>query len=211
MENTTVMPNRDGVLREILRTPFVKDIIRSGLKNKTHEKNPSVVMTLIWEDPEIILSILGTLPVLINSCAMTANEVGKQVNEKFSPQLLSDYLGSILGDVNKDHFKACADTYATLIRNLWEASPELRSTVTDILTDVAPKVLGQGINAAARFVNTAQKEDPRAVRQFVSKVVENIDGKEFKAATHTITGALLDQKLPMVSWSWQFMKKRFRK
>jgi len=90
MENSAVMPAEGGVLKEVLSTPFVKDIIRSNLQNiKPHKSHP-LVMALIWQDPEIILSILGSIPPVVNSCVGALAEVGNQVNEKLSPELIRD-------------------------------------------------------------------------------------------------------------------------
>jgi hypothetical protein len=42
-------------------------------------------------------------------------------------------------------------------------------------------------------------------------VVANIDGDEFRDATHTIVNAVLDQKLHLFSWTWQLIRKRMKR
>lgn len=211
MENSAVIPAKGGVLKEVLSTPFVKDLIRSNLQSRKPDKSHPLVIALIWQDPEVILSVLGSIPPVVNSCVGALGEAGKQLNEKFSPELLRDYLGSIINDIDTDEFKVLIEAYATMIKNLWEASPELREAVSKTITQEAPPLIGQGINSATRFINEVSKNDPRVVSKFVSDVVANIDGDEFRDATHSIVNAVLDQKLHLFSWAWQLIRKRMKR
>jgi hypothetical protein len=211
MENSAVMPAEGGVMKEVLSTPFVKDIIRSSLQSRKADKFHPLVMALIWQDPEIILSILGSIPPVVNSCAGALAEVGKQVNEKLSPELIRDYFSSILKDIDTGEFKALAEAYAALIKNVWEVSPELRDAIAKAVTQDAPPLIGKGINSATCFINEVNKSDPRVVSKFVSDVVANVDGDEFRDATHTIVNAVLDQKLHLISWTWQLLRKRIKR
>jgi hypothetical protein len=211
MENSAAMPAEGGVMKEVLSTPFVKDLMRSNLQNIKPDKTHPVVNALIWQDPEVILSVLGSIPSVVNSCTGALAEAGKQLNEKFSPILLRDYVGSILKDIDTEELKGLAEAYAELIKNLWDASPEFREMTGKAITEDAPPLIGKGITSACRFVNEVSKEDPRLVSKFVSDVVANIDGDEFKDATHTIVNAFLDQKLHLISWTWQLLRKRMKR
>jgi hypothetical protein len=211
MENSAAMPAEGGVMKEVLSTPFVKDLMRSNLQNIKPDKTHPVVNALIWQDPEVILSVLGSIPSVVNSCTGALAEAGKQLNEKFSPILLRDYVGSILKDIDTEELKGLAEAYAELIKNLWDASPEFREMTGKAITEEAPPLIGKGITSACRFVNEVSKEDPRLVSKFVSDVVANIDGDEFKDATHTIVNAFLDQKLHLISWTWQLLRKRMKR
>lgn len=209
MENNAVMPAEGGVMKEVLSTPFVKDIIRNNLQNIKPDKTHPVVNALIWQDPEIILSVLGSIPPVVNSCVGALGETGRQLNEKFSPRMLSDYVGSILKDIDTGELKALVDAYVEMGKNLWEASPEFREAVGKAITDDAPPLIGQGISSVCRVVNEISKNDPRAVSKFLSDVSDNIEGNALRDATHTIVNAVLDQKLYLFSWTWQLLKKRF--
>lgn len=211
MENNAVMPAEGGVMKEVLSTPFVKDIIRNNLQNIKPDKTHPVVNALIWQDPEIILSVLGSIPPVVNSCVGALGETGRQLNEKFPPELLRDYLESILKDIDTSEFKGLAEAYVTLIKNLWDVSPEFREIVAKAITRDAPPLIGKGINSATNFINEVNKSDPRVVSKFVSDVVANIDGNEFRDAFHTIVNAILDQKLKLVSWTWHLIRKRMKR
>lgn len=211
MENSAAMPTEGGVMKEVLSTPFVKDLIRSNLQNIKPDRSHPVVNALIWQDPEVILSVLGSIPSVVNSCTGALAEAGKQINEKFSSVLLRDYIGSILKDIDTEELKGLVEAYAALVTNLWEVSSELREAVGKAITEDAPPLIGKGINSATSFINEVNKSDPRVVSKFVSDVVANIDGDEFKDATHTIVNAVLDQKLHLISWTWQLIRKRMKR
>jgi hypothetical protein len=211
MENNTVMPTEGGVMKEVLSTPFVKDIFRSNLQDIKPDKTHPMVNAFIWQDPEVNLALLASIPRVVNSCTGALAEVVKQLNEKFSSDLLRDYVGSILKDIDTEEMKALVEAYVALGKNLWDASPEFREMVGKSLTQDAPPLIGNGISAACRLVNEVSKENPQVVSRFVSDVAKNIDGDEFKDATHTIVNAFLDQKLHLISWAWQLLCKRMKR
>jgi len=211
MENSTVMPAEGGVMKEVFSTPFVKDLIRNHLQNIKPDKTHPLVNALIWQDPEIMLSLLASIPPVVNSCTGALAETGKQVNEKLSPELIRDYLASMLKEIDTNEFKALAEAYTTLMKNLWEVSPEFREALAQTLTHDAPPLIGRGINKATRLINDVHKSDPQAVSKFVSDVVANVDIHAFRDATHTIVNAVLDQKLHFGSWMWQLIRKRMKR
>ena len=211
MENNAVIPAEGGVMKEVLSTPFVKDLIRINLQNIKPDKTHPVVNALIWQDPDVILSVLGSIPAVVNSCTGALAEAGKQINEKFSPEMLRDYVGSILKDIDTEELKVLAEAYVALGKNLWEVSPEFREIVGKAIKEDAPPLIGKGLSSACRFVNEVSKEDPQVVSKFVSDVVANIDGNEFRDATHTMVNAFLDQRLHLISWAWQLLRKRMKR
>lgn len=211
MENNAVMPAEGGVMKEVLSTPFVKDLIRINLQNIKPDKTHPVVNALIWQDPDVILSVLGSIPAVVNSCTGALAEAGKQINEKFSSEMLRDYVGSILKDIDTEELKVLAEAYVALGKNLWEVSPEFREIVGKAIKEDAPPLIGKGLSSACRFVNEVSKEDPQVVSKFVSDVVANIDGNEFRDATHTMVNAFLDQRLHLISWAWQLLRKRMKR
>ena len=211
MENNAAMPAAGGVTKEVLSTPFVKDLIRINLQNIKPDKTHPVVNAFFWQDLEVNLALLASIPRVVNSCTGALAEVAKQLNEKFSSDMLRDYVGSILKDIDTEEMKTLVDAYVALGKNLWEVSPEFREMVGKALTQDAPPLIGNGISTACRLVNEVCKEDPQVVSRFVSDVAKNIDGDEFKDATHTIVNAFLDQKLHLISWTWQLLRKRMKR
>jgi hypothetical protein len=203
---------KSNVVKEILATPFVKDLIRANLKSVANESDQSLVRTLLWEDPEVSLAVLSTLPHLVNRCTGALSEAGREIDEKFSPELLKSYLAAMGNDINTDNITTCAGVWGRIITNLWEASPEFRESVANYLSQNLPRLLGTGITTAARFINEIDRQDPRAVSRFVSNTLDNTDGKEVEAAARIVFNAVLDHRSRFLSWKslWRFFRDRRR-
>ena len=203
---------KSTVVKEILATPFVKDLIRSSLKSAAVESDRPLVRTLLWQDPEVSLAILSTVPHLVNRCTGALVEAGREIDEKLSTELLKGYLTAIGHDIDTDRITACVEVWEKIISNLWEASPEFREIVADYLSRNLPRVLGTGIMTAARFINEIDRQDPRAVSRFVSNTLDNTDGKEVEAAARILFNAVLDHKSRFLSWKclWSFFRERRR-
>ena len=197
---------KSSVVKEILATPFVKDLIRANMKSAAIEIDPSLVRTLLWDDPEVSLAVLSTLPHIVNHCTGALSEAGREIDEKLSPELLKGYLTAMGNDLNTDNITACAEVWGKIISNLWEVSPEFRETFADYLSQNLPRVLGTGITTAARFINNIDRQDPRAVSRFVSRTLDNTDGKEVEGAARILFNAVLDHKSRFLSWKliWRF-------
>ena len=203
---------KSSVIKEILATPFVKDLIRSSLKSAACEKDPSLVRTLLWEDPEVSLAVLSTLPHLANRFTGALAEAGREIDEKFSPHLLKGYLTAMGNDIDTDRFKACAGVWEKVLSNLWEASPEFRKILADYLSQNLPRILGTGVTSSARFINEMERQDPGAVSRFVAKTLDNTDRKEVEGAARILFNAVLDHKSRFLSWKWfwRFFRDRRR-
>jgi hypothetical protein len=203
---------KSSVIKEILATPFVKDLIRANLKSAAIKSDPSLVRTLLWEDPEVFLSVLSTLPHLVNRCTGAMFEAGREIDDKFSPELLKSYLTAMGNDINTDNITACAGVWGKIISNLWEVSPEFRKTVVDYLSQNLPRILGTMITSAARCINEINRQEPLAVSHFVSKTLDNMEAKEVEEAARIVFNAVLDQKSRFLSWKslWRFFRERRR-
>lgn len=203
---------KSSVIKEILSTPFVKDLIRSSLKSAAFENDPPLVRTLLWEDPEFSLAVLSTLPHLANRCTGSLAEAGREIDEKFSPSLLKGYLTAMGNDIDTDRIVACAEIWEKIIANLWEASPEFREFIADYLSRNLPRILGTGVTVAAHFINEIDRHDPGAFSRFVTKTLDNTDGKEVEGAARIVFNAVLDHKSRFLSWKWfwRFFRDRRR-
>lgn len=59
----------NGLVREIIRKPTFKDILRGHLNNMSAEGGRRLVRDLIWQDFEAVFGLMGSLPAFINACA----------------------------------------------------------------------------------------------------------------------------------------------
>jgi len=217
------------ILEEFLNTPLVKQVLARSLRNIDSERGTILVEKLMWKDPEVMLALLSSLPHVINYTVNVIAAFGIEAREKFSPPLLKEFLASVMSEVDTERIKECAVVYAALAKDLWDASPELqekmkaslhtlmesmpelKAIALDMALREGPPLIGRGITASARAVNSLNERDPQAVSRFVRGVFENVDPDEFRNATHVIAEAFLDQKPPLISWTWQLIMRRFRR
>ncbi len=106
MESTTV-PRRgpiegtSRVLRELLRTPRFKKTVGILLRELDPENAGLLVRTLMWEDPEFFLSLLGAAPGVANSVINGLRELVGQLSN-FPPGLLASFVSIILEEVDAE-------------------------------------------------------------------------------------------------------------
>jgi hypothetical protein len=108
-DNKGIIDATNRILRVLLKKPAFKNNIRSVLNSVDPDNARDLARTIIWEDPEIILSLVGAVPALANSIIKFLDEVILQVMEKFPPELLHDFLETIIQDVDRDAIKRIRD------------------------------------------------------------------------------------------------------
>jgi hypothetical protein len=79
------------ILRELLRSPRFKQTMNILLKEMDPENVSLLVRTLVYEDPEFFLSLLGATPSLINVGVKGLVETTREMIN-FPPAMLEDYL-----------------------------------------------------------------------------------------------------------------------
>ncbi len=89
----------DRILRELIRTPKFKDGLMILLSSIDPPSARSLVRTLFWEDPGLFMSILGSLPGLMNLGAEALAEVAAQMNALPAP-LLHDLLERVVAGID---------------------------------------------------------------------------------------------------------------
>ena len=65
--NKGVIDLTDRVLKELLKKPGFKENIRTVLQNIDPDSGRRLVRTLMWQDPEFFLGVLGAVPVVANT------------------------------------------------------------------------------------------------------------------------------------------------
>jgi len=92
----------DRSLEELLSRPVFKDSLRSIIKNIDPESARRLVNTIMWKDQEVLLALMGSLPLIANTIITALDELLAQMNQKFSPELLKGFTESILADIDID-------------------------------------------------------------------------------------------------------------
>ena len=211
MSTGTFTRTHGGILKEILRTPVFKDILRTNLNQVNPSTGSDLVKTLMGQDPEVFLGLVSTLPAIVNALTRACLELGVQLKDKFPAELLKSYLEALYNDLDTEDLKGCGKVWGELVSSLWEASSELRIGATRSILAAGPRVVADAINGLARSVNAFDRENPGAVGIFIASVLKDLDREEVRQATHSLAGAFLDQKWHLASWAWGLARSRVKK
>jgi hypothetical protein len=103
------------IFRVLLKKPAFKNNVRSLLNSIDSDNARDLAKTVIWEDPEIVLSLVGAIPCLANTLIKFMDEVMVQMMEKFPPELLKEFIGSIIREIDTDTVKRIRDNLSTMI------------------------------------------------------------------------------------------------
>jgi len=106
------------ITRELLKKPVFKNSLRSILNNIDAENGREFVRTLLWEDTETVLALVGALPSIANAVIKALDELLLQVKDKFSPQLLHELVGAVVEDIDKESLERAIQNLSALINDL---------------------------------------------------------------------------------------------
>jgi hypothetical protein len=107
----------ERLMREVIATPALKEIVLMRMKDIKPETAPGVVRTLLWGDPGISMSLFGALPDAVNWLLELLLELGRQLNGLPEP-LLKDILGQVGGGIDPERLKQFPAVYGQLARRL---------------------------------------------------------------------------------------------
>lgn len=157
------------VLREIIRTPAFLQIIKVNASDLDPESARVAVRTFLWEDPELSLSMMGTVPEVVNYLVAAVIELGRQVNN-FPGGLLEQYVSQMASEIDVAALREVPGTFAPLLE-------------TVNFKEAAAATFGTTVNAVAGMVNRAAAHNPYFLRDAVS----GVDWREVLRAALAVT------------------------
>jgi hypothetical protein len=89
----------------------------------------------MWQDMEFFLGLLGAVPSIVNSLIQGLDELLIQLNEKFSSQLLHDFIKSIVLSIDKKSLENIAHNGKVLATELWTIAEETYQEQNDSNTN----------------------------------------------------------------------------
>jgi hypothetical protein len=122
--NKGVIDLTDRVLKELLKKPGFKEGTRTVLQNIDPEASRRLVRTMMWQDPEFFLGLLGAVPSIFNSLIQCLDELLIQLNDKFSPLLLHDFMKSMVLSLDKKSLESIVRNGKLLATELWIVAEE---------------------------------------------------------------------------------------
>ncbi len=161
------------MMREVIRTPAFLEIIKSNMSSADPERARLAVRTVLWEDPELTLSLAGVAPEVVNYLIEAVLELGRQLNG-FPAPLLSAFLDELGRGVNSAGLREIPDVYGPLIEK------------TELAKKAAP-AFGAAVNAGSRAVNRAAGRNP----YFVGDLMGAIDGRQLARAAFAVARSIL--------------------
>lgn len=200
-----------GILQELLRTPVFKDILRSALTSVRHADGRTAVRTVTGQDPEVFLSLAAATPAALNILIRSMAELGRQMNTRYSPEILTVFMESLVREIDAGSLHECKTVWKDLLASLWAASPGTRRALLDAILSKGPDICAQAINGLSRSINALERDRPGSINSFLSQTLAQIDRDEWSEASQRMAGALMDQKWGVLSWSWRLLKGRLHK
>jgi hypothetical protein len=99
IETKGLIDAADRIMRELIRTPKFKESIIILLNSIDPPSARSLVRTLFWQDPGLLMSIMGSLPAMINVGSEALAEMVVQMNNMPAP-LLQDFLNRVVAGID---------------------------------------------------------------------------------------------------------------
>jgi hypothetical protein len=133
IETKGLIDAADRILRELIRTPKFKEAVIILLNSIDPPAARSLVRTLFWQDPGLLLSIMGSLPTLINTGSEALAEVAAQMNS-MSPLLLQEFLKRVFAGLDGAPLGEAAGGLVAMLLSLElsEADNSIRKSLTEI-------------------------------------------------------------------------------
>jgi len=211
METLSRFEDNDGIIKEIMKTPMFKDILKNHLRSTDRSSGRKTTKTILWQDPEVLLGLTGSMPDIINLIVDSLDELGEQLKEKYPPELIAGLMESLYKDIDRSSLKRCINTWSDLGRDIWSSSSGARSSALNAIQTKGPGFIAGALNNAAKRINSIEAENPQLISAFLKDTISNIDGPEFNKASHTLTNAILDQKWGITSWLFERLRMKLHK
>ncbi len=89
----------DRILRQLISTPRFKETVITLLNAVDPPAARRLVRTIFWQDPGLLMSVLGTLPAILNTAFQALAEAAAQMNS-MPPPLLRDLLNRVVAGLD---------------------------------------------------------------------------------------------------------------
>lgn len=197
---STPVAERSTLLKETLRTPLVKDLLRRRLQDASRPPR-AAGRTLLWQDPEVSLGILGALPGYVNRSVATLNELLAEMEDKFTPEILRAFLLSIINEIDLAQLRQTGASLGRLALRL--------ADVSDI-PSVAATLSRQAGAAAKGLSETINRHRPE-IDAALSTAGKNLDGARLQQALVDLTEVVLDHRPPLLPFAFSLLKRRLQR
>jgi hypothetical protein len=175
----------DRILRELIRTPKFKEGVMILLNSIDPLAARRLVRTFFWGDPGLLMSIMGSLPEMINTVSEALAEMANQMNT-MPPMLLQDFLNRVFVGIDGAAAGEAAGGFTGMVLSLDLSSPEsgLAKSISALGTDFAkaysetagPQVLTSRIESWLAGIAERAADEESATYAFIQaagKAIQN--------------------------------------
>ena len=215
------------VLRELMRTPAFRELLKLSLQEGPPGSAASLARTLLREDVDLALSVLGSTPLALNRLVEFLLEMAEQLSS-FPAPILEDFLRQMAERVDGEKAAALSAAMGEVSDNiLWE-NPQAVLRLKAALVDGAnsgmwagaevlerlrgpsdgasgplPDLPGLDAEAAAELLNSLARLLGRSLSRrpdFLREVFSHIDREAMRQAADEALGPALEMCLPALAW-----------
>lgn len=202
---------RPDILRPLLRSPLLKDILRMGLKASDPKSGARTADTLLGEDPEVLFALASSIPAMVNTLAATLARLAFRLRNSYGPDILRSMFSAIARDIDTKALRECAAAWKDLAVSFIASSPSAGVPLARELLAAAARTKAFALDTLSMIVTEVHRTDPKAWSRFVSEVLASIDRKRAGEAAFILAEAVLDQRWGLASWCAGLLGSRIRK
>jgi hypothetical protein len=197
-----------SIIQEIIATPFIKQMFRESLNSARASSASELIKNIMWQDMDLFLSLIASSPLIVNSLVNALSEAGRQLDDKFEPKMLKEYLGGVLDEIDTASFSRMLETYGGIVSKLMERD-DVRDSVMKSIRETIAASLGRGVNTALKAINKGQDHDPAFIGGTIDSLTAGIDNKEAGRALMGIINPALD-RISFTKIIWHFITGRIK-
>ncbi len=123
--NRGIIDAGSRVLEQVMAKPAFKDDLRALLNNIDPENSPRLIRTMLGRDIEVPLAVMSALPGIANILIRMADELIRQVYDKFPDPLLQGFAESLLAEIDHEALARTVEGMQQLGRDLTPVFQEM--------------------------------------------------------------------------------------
>jgi hypothetical protein len=215
------------VLRELMRTPAFRELLKLSLREGPPGSAASLARTLLREDVDLALSVMGSTPLALNRLLEFLLEMAEQLSS-FPAPILEDFLRQMAERVDGERASALSAALGEVLDSILWGNPQAVLRLKAALVDVANSGMwagaealerlrgpsdgasgpllelpGMDAEAAAELLNSLARLLGQSLSRrpdFLREVFSHIDREAMRQAADGALGSALEMCMPALAW-----------
>jgi hypothetical protein len=160
------------VLREVLRTPPFREVLRLHRSELQRGGGRALVQTLLQEDPEVWLGLVSATPSLVNTITESLTELGREL-AALPPGLVDGYLEEVVREIDRGTLRDLPVVWAP------------------ILARGLPGVLNLLLDSVAGVAASLGSLDPAAREAAMKRLGQGVDTEQVAGAVNELAALII--------------------